>query len=83
MGKKEESSQDKGVELDQPTGVELDQPVQNLEKDLLKPTCGKKVFRPPVLPSCRSERLRKPVIQKDNAYGDKTPLEIEKEISEE
>src|SRR6266550_979641 len=70
--KKEQSSQDKGVELDQPTGVELDQPVQNLEKDQStnKPIRGKKTYKPPVL-------------QKDNAYGDKTPLEIEKEISEE
>ncbi len=83
--KKEQSSQDKGVELDQPTGVELDQPVQNLEKDqsTTKPIRGKKTYKPPVLPLRRSERLRQPVIQKDNAYGDKTPLEIEKEISEE
>src|SRR6266550_1298747 len=67
--KKEESSQDKGVELDQPTGVELDQPVQNLEKDqsTTKPIRGKKTYKPPVLPLRRSERLRQPVIQKENA----------------
>src|SRR6266550_3772678 len=64
---------------------EFNQPIQNLEKDpsTTKPIRGKKTYKPPVLPLRRSERLRQPVIQKDNAYGDKTPLEIEKEISEE
>jgi len=87
--KEKGSSQDKGDELDRPIGAELDQPMQSLERNppvqqyKPPPKRGKGTAKAPTLPTRQSERLRKTVIKPDNAYGNKTPIEIEKEISEE